>query len=158
MSARKSSARFAWSRFIEGPYDTAVPGEHRRHGTDDRGRPHPDLRQHLTSFAFSYGADSDSSLESRPGPTNHQSGGRRALSPLVRQAFFVHRVAAAPVVVFDAPLALLLLAEPDVEVEVEIAAERGRPGKRPPHRRLYACSFARGARETAESVTSWLAR
>src|SRR5207247_9464007 len=32
MSARKSSARFAWSRFIEGPYDTAVPGEHRRHG------------------------------------------------------------------------------------------------------------------------------
>lgn len=25
-------------------------------------------------------------------------------------------------------------------------------------RRLYACSFARGARDTAESMTSWLAR
>ena len=40
---------------------------------------------------------------------------------------------AAPVVVFDAPLALLLLGDRDVEVEVEVAAERGRPGKRPPH-------------------------
>ena len=69
----------------------------------------------------------------------------------------VHRVAAAPVVVFDDPLALLLLGEPDAEVEVEVAAERGRPGKRPPHPPLYA-SFARGARDTAESVTSWLAR
>ncbi len=27
-----------------------------------------------------------------------------------------------------------------------------------PIRRLYPCSFARGARDTAESVTSWLAR
>src|SRR5207249_7862475 len=45
----------------------------------------------------------------------------------------VQRVAAALVVVFDEPLALLLLGEPDVEVEVEVAAERGRPGKRPPH-------------------------
>ena len=27
-----------------------------------------------------------------------------------------------------------------------------------PIRRLYACSFASGARDTAESVTSWLAR
>src|ERR1700736_4658647 len=44
-----------------------------------------------------------------------------------------HRVAAAPVVVVDAPLALLLLGERDVEVEVEVAAERGCPGKRPPH-------------------------
>src|SRR6266513_1911479 len=64
----------------------------------------------------------------------------------------------APVIVFDAPLALLLLGEPDVEVEVEVAAERGRPWKRPPIRRLYACSFANGARDTAQSVTSWLAR
>src|ERR687892_1411533 len=39
----------------------------------------------------------------------------------------------APVVVFDASLALLLLGEPDAEVEVEVAAERGRPGDRPPH-------------------------
>jgi len=35
-------------------------------------------------------------------------------------------------VVFDA-LALLLLGEGGVEIEVEIAAERGRPGKRPAH-------------------------
>ncbi|HEY2663107.1 MAG TPA: hypothetical protein VGI47_02110 [Candidatus Binataceae bacterium] len=27
-----------------------------------------------------------------------------------------------------------------------------------PIRRLYACSFASGARDTAQSVTSWLAR
>src|SRR2546425_5738683 len=27
-----------------------------------------------------------------------------------------------------------------------------------PIRRLYACSFARGARDTAQSMTSWLAR
>ena len=45
----------------------------------------------------------------------------------------VHRVAAAPVVVFDGSLALLLFGERDVEVEVEVAAERGRPGKRPSH-------------------------
>jgi hypothetical protein len=49
----------------------------------------------------------------------------RILAPLPRRL--------APVVVFDAPLALLLLGEPDVEVEVEVAAERRRPGKRPVH-------------------------
>ena len=27
-----------------------------------------------------------------------------------------------------------------------------------PIRRLYACSFASGARDTAQSITSWLAR
>jgi len=27
-----------------------------------------------------------------------------------------------------------------------------------PIRRLYACSFASGARDTAQSMTSWLAR
>ena len=27
-----------------------------------------------------------------------------------------------------------------------------------PIRRLYACTFGRGARETAQSITSWLAR
>src|SRR6266704_4814280 len=45
----------------------------------------------------------------------------------------VQRVAAALVVVFYGPIALLLLGEPDVEVEIEVAAERGRPRKRPPH-------------------------
>ena len=48
--------------------------------------------------------------------------------------------------------------EVSVEVGVEVAAERGRPGKLQPIRRLYACSFASGARDTAASVTSWLAR
>jgi len=54
--------------------------------------------------------------------------GREGDSPLA--AAFPRRL--APVVVFDAPLALLLLGAPDVEVGVEVAAERGRPGKRPP--------------------------
>src|ERR1039458_6956434 len=31
-------------------------------------------------------------------------------------------------------------------------------GKLQPIRRLYACSFASGARDTAQSVTSWFAR
>jgi hypothetical protein len=31
-------------------------------------------------------------------------------------------------------------------------------GKVQPIRRLYACSFASGARDTAQSATSWLAR
>ena len=39
----------------------------------------------------------------------------------------------APVVVLGVPLALLLFGDRDVEVEVEVAAQRGRPGKRPPH-------------------------
>ena len=41
--------------------------------------------------------------------------------------------AAALVVVFNDSLALLLLGERNVEVEVELAAERGRPGECPPH-------------------------
>src|SRR5215468_4969051 len=44
--------------------------------------------------------------------------GLRTLTPLERRL--------APVVVFAAPCALLLLGEPDVEVGVEVAAERGR--------------------------------
>src|SRR5262245_58105961 len=39
----------------------------------------------------------------------------------------------APVVVFDASVALLLRGEPDAEVGVEIGAERGGPRERPPH-------------------------
>src|SRR6058998_2751668 len=53
-------------------------------------------------------------------------------SPLAA-GFPLHVQRPAPVVVFHAPLALLLLGDRDVEVEVEVAAERGRPGKRPPH-------------------------
>ena len=43
------------------------------------------------------------------------------------------RMLASPVIVFDATLVLLILGDRDVEIEVEIAAERGRPGKRPSH-------------------------
>src|SRR5258707_2200402 len=57
----------------------------------------------------------------------------RELSDRLRHRGRVHRVAAALVVVFYDPLALLLLGERDVEVEVEVAPERGHPGKRPPH-------------------------
>ena len=70
----------------------------------------------------------------------------------------VHCVPAAPVVVFDDCLALLLLGERDVEVEVEVAAERGRPGKRPAHPALVGLERASGARDTAENVTSWFAQ
>src|SRR5207244_5747134 len=59
--------------------------------------------------------------------------GDRPLLPRRGAAPDQRRARLAPVVVFDASLALLLLGEADVEVEVEVAAERGRPGKRPPH-------------------------
>src|SRR5689334_189705 len=39
----------------------------------------------------------------------------------------------ALIVVFDLPLALLLLGKPHTEVAVEVAAERRRPGERPAH-------------------------
>ncbi len=41
--------------------------------------------------------------------------------------------AGGPVVVFEAPLALLRLGQPDVPVEVEVALGRGRPRERPSH-------------------------
>src|SRR5919197_417250 len=76
-------------------------------------------------------APPDARLVASPGRVGSAYGGE--LGDGLRDRCRVHRVAAAPVVVFDAPLALLLLGEPDVEVEVEVAAERGRPGERPPH-------------------------
>src|SRR6185437_6936011 len=50
------------------------------------------------------------------------SAGGRKLSDGLRDRRRVHRVAAALVVVFDTPLALLLLGERDAEIEVEVAA------------------------------------
>src|SRR6185437_3458893 len=43
------------------------------------------------------------------------------------------RMIATPIIVLDAALALLVLGDRDVEIEVEVVAERGRPGKRPAH-------------------------
>src|SRR6266446_2700505 len=56
---------------------------------------------------------------------------RPPAATLLSRAPLKHRLAL--VVVFDAALALLLLGKPDVEVAVEVATERGCPGKRPPH-------------------------
>src|SRR5512147_96852 len=93
----------------------------------------------------------------RVGSAHGRELGLRPLAAtFLTRAPLKHRL--APVVVFDAPLPLLLLGEPNVVVEVEVAADRGRPGKVQPIRRLYACSFVSGARETAQSIASWLAR
>jgi hypothetical protein len=51
----------------------------------------------------------------------------------LRDRLRIHSEAAAFIVVFDAALAQLLFGERDVEVEIEIAAMRGGPGKRPAH-------------------------
>ena len=56
---------------------------------------------------------------------------REEVGPFANTIFGLCRL--APVVVFDASLALLLPGESDAEVEVEVASERGRPGERPPH-------------------------
>src|SRR5215472_14256759 len=57
------------------------------------------------------------------------SASRRHLDDGALAAGFLPR-RSAPIVVVDT-VALLLLGEPDAEVEVEVAAEGGRPGKRP---------------------------
>jgi len=67
------------------------------------------------------------------------------------------QVKLAEVVLADSRL-LLLLAVAGLEVRVEVASVRRRPRKAHPIRRLYACSIASGARDTAQSIKSWLAR
>ncbi len=51
------------------------------------------------------------------------------------------RMVGAPIIVFNASRALLFLGDRDVEVEVEIIAERGGPGKRPSHPLLVGLQF-----------------
>src|SRR5215216_2311945 len=51
----------------------------------------------------------------------------------------VHRA----IVVFDAPLALLLLGDRHVEIEVEVAAERGRPWEAPAHAALVGLELVK---------------
>src|SRR5689334_6708407 len=62
-----------------------------------------------------------------------RSSPRRVLDHDRRKRRLGHRVAAATVIVFAAAAALLLLGDGDVEVVVEAAAFRGRPGKAPAH-------------------------
>ena len=78
------------------------------------------------------------------------------LTTLAARRCACHRCLAT-VVVLDAAVLLFLLGEPDAEIVVEVAAERRGPGNVHPIRCLYACNFASGARDTAESVTSWSA-
>jgi hypothetical protein len=53
------------------------------------------------------------------------------------------------------PLALLLLANGDVEVEVEVAAERGRRGKLHPIRALVRLELGEGSARHADRCPSW---
>src|SRR3979490_1499443 len=48
--------------------------------------------------------------------------------------------------------------KPRLKATLKSLPDEDAHGNVQPIRRLYACSFARGARDTAESVTSWLAR
>jgi hypothetical protein len=68
------------------------------------------------------------------------------------------RAGLAPVVVFDVPLALLLLCERDVEVEVEVAAERGPPGSSPSAACTLAAARATPAKPPGASRHGRLAR
>jgi len=67
-------------------------------------------------------------------------------------------MAAALVVVFDGPRALLLLMNETLKSALKSVPNEDAQGNAHPSRRLYACSFASGAATPAESVTSWLAR
>lgn len=79
---------------------------------------------------------------------------RPLAATLLIRAPVKHRL--APVVVCEPFLALLLLAERDVEIEVEVSAKEAPKGTS--HRRSYAWGFAKGARDTSQSIASWLAR
>ena len=70
----------------------------------------------------------------------------------------IHGMAAALEIILDFPLALLLLGVGDVEVEVEVAADRGHPGKAPPHAPFVGLKLRERRPRLAESVTSWFAR
>src|SRR5271166_3232038 len=91
----------------------------------------------VAQFAAMCGTDAPTYTRDRPGMSALRgcvgSAHGRELGDGLRDRCRDHRVAAAPVVVFDDPLALLLLGDRDVEVVVEVAAERGRPRKPPPH-------------------------
>src|SRR5262249_33618158 len=72
--------------------------------------------------------------------------GRRKLCDGRRNRRHVHRVGAARIIVFDGSFLLLRLGERDIEVEIEVAAMRRRPGKRPAHALLVGLEL--GQRRT----------
>src|SRR6185437_9939621 len=69
-----------------------------------------------------------------------------------------HRVTAATVIVFGAPVALLLLGDRDVEVVIEVATPRRRPGKGPAHPLFERLQLPKRRAGCRQSITSWLAR
>src|SRR5207245_810687 len=92
-----------------------------------------------------------------------RSGARRrsvvaSRAPRLISALVVLVVAAPPDARLVAPLGCAV--EPLVRAAeaVKSPPSEDAQGKLQPIRCLYACSFASGARDTAESVTSWLAR
>src|SRR5262245_20441886 len=48
--------------------------------------------------------------------------------------------------------------KPTLKSKLKSPPNEDAQGNVQPNRRLYACSFASGARDTAQSITSWLAR
>src|SRR6202043_943645 len=70
----------------------------------------------------------------------------------------VHRVAVAPVFVFAGPLRCCSSVNEMLKSRLKSLPSEDAQGNAHPIRRLYACSFASGARDTAQSMTSWLAR
>jgi hypothetical protein len=55
-------------------------------------------------------------------------------------------------------LRVVAIGDRDVEVEVEVLPNEDAQGNVHAIRRLNACSFANGACDTAQSMTSWFAR
>src|SRR4029078_11405171 len=74
----------------------------------------------------------------RVGSTHGSHLDDRPLLPPPAGAPGLRRTLLALVIVFDAARALLLLGEADIEVAIEVAAERGGPGKGPSHAPLIS--------------------
>ena len=61
-------------------------------------------------------------------------------------------------VVFDAPSRSCSPVNEALKSKLKSLPDEDAQGNVQPIRCLYACSFASGARDTAQSITSWLAR
>ena len=67
-------------------------------------------------------------------------------------------MAAALVIVFEAPSRCCSSVNETLKSKLKSLPSEDAQGNVQPIRRLYACSIANGARDTAQSVTSWFAR